>query len=346
MITLQEIATHIEGELNGDGNLPIRTLASIRSAETGDITFLLNRSFEKDLASSKASAVIVGRDVDTALLAIKNIIIVKNPSLSYAKAAELFEPALPNPPQHGPGSFISESATVSGEAKVFPYCYIGDGAVIDRNVVLFPFSFIGNDVHIGEGSIVRPHVSIYDGTIIGKRVIIHSGAVLGSDGFRYEWDGRQQKKVAQLGMLIIEDDVEIGANTCIDRASLDQTIVKKGAKIDNLVQIAHNVSVGESTILVSQVGVAGSTTIGNYVVLGGKVGVADHISIGDQVMAAGGAGITKTVPAKSIVAGNPHMNHRDWLKSQIYIRKLPELFERIARLEKIISNGVQDDRDK
>jgi UDP-3-O-[3-hydroxymyristoyl] glucosamine N-acyltransferase len=343
MITLKEIADHIEGELYGDGSLPIQTIASINSAQEGDITFLLSRSYEKNLINSKASAVIVGFDISVEQLPIKNVIVVKNPSLSYAKTAALFEPSVTLPSYIGPGSFISESATISDDAKIFPYCYIGNEVVIEKNVVLFPFTFVGNKVRIGEESVIRPHVSIYDNTIIGKRVIIHAGAVLGGDGFGYVWDGKAQRKIPQLGSLIIEDDVEIGANTCIDRASLDNTVIKRGAKLDNLVQVAHNVSIGENSILVSQVGIAGSTSIGNNVVLGGKAGVADHVTIGDQVMAAGGTGITKSVAAKSIIAGNPHMNHRDWLKNQIYLRKLPELFERITRIEKKLLTGINDD---
>jgi UDP-3-O-[3-hydroxymyristoyl] glucosamine N-acyltransferase len=346
MITLKEIADHIEGELYGDGSLPIQTIASINSAQEGDITFLLTRSYEKFLIDCKASAVIIGIDTSVEQLPIKNVIVVNSPSLSYAKTAALFESVHTSPPHMGPGSFIAESAAVSKDAKIFPYCYIGNETVIENGVVLFPFVFIGNKVRIGEGTIVRPHVSIYDNTIIGKRVIIHSGAVLGGDGFGYVWNGKSQQKIPQLGTLIVEDDVEIGANTCIDRASLDSTVIKKGAKLDNLVQVAHNVSIGENSILVSQVGIAGSTSIGNNVVLGGKVGVADHVTIGDQVMAAGGTGITKSVAAKSIIAGNPHMNHRDWLKNQIYLRKLPELFERIAQIEKKLFTGVEDDRNR
>ena len=169
------------------------------------------------------------------------------------------------------------------------------------------------------------------------------GAVLGSDGFGYVWDGSRHKKIPQLGVLEIGDDVEIGANTCIDRASLDTTIVKKGTKIDNLVQIAHNVTIGENSIMAAQVGIAGSSAVGNNVVLGGKVGVADHVTIGDGVMAAGGTGITKNVSARSIISGTPHMAHRDWLRLQVYLRKLPELFDRIDTIEERLPSKAEND---
>jgi UDP-3-O-[3-hydroxymyristoyl] glucosamine N-acyltransferase len=343
MMTLGEIALRVEGDVWGDSKTPIEGIASIRSAKEGDITFLLSRSLVGLLAETKASAVIVGSDIDAAALPIPNLIVAKNPELAYAKAASLFEvkPALP----YGVSAdaCVSPSAAIAEGATIFPFVFVANNAVIGKDVVLFPFSYVGDGVHIGEGTTIRSHVSVYEGTIIGRNVIIHSGAVIGSDGFRYTWDGKGQKKIPQLGIVVIEDDVEIGANTCIDRASLDSTIIRRGAKIDNLVQVAHNVSVGQNTVMASQVGVAGSTTIGNNVVLGGKVGITGHVEIGDQVMAAGGAGITKSVPSKTIVAGNPHLPHREWLRLQAYLRRLPELFERVDRMEKNTGSGEDND---
>ncbi len=185
----------------------------------------------------------------------------------------------------------------------------------------------------------------HDRTVIGRRVIIHSGVVIGADGFRYVWDGQRHKKIPQLGIVEIGDDVEIGANTCIDRASLDRTVIRAGTKIDNLVQIGHNVSIGDHSILAGQVGIAGSSTLGKYVVLGGKVGVRDHVTIGDNVKAAGGTGITKDVKENSIISGNPHMGHRDWLRLQNYFKKLPELFDRMGKVEEKLHLGADHDRD-
>jgi UDP-3-O-[3-hydroxymyristoyl] glucosamine N-acyltransferase len=343
---LTEIAARIEGKLSGNGETEIRGIAALKEAQVGDITFLLSRSFEKFLPGCRASAYIVGQEADQAMLAGRNVIAVANPDLAQALTAELFE--VPRTVEKGvsASAYVSPRAAVSDEASILPYVYIDDNAVVEANVVIYPFCFVGRDVFVGEDTVVYPNVSIYNGTVIGRRVIIHAGAVLGKDGFGYVWDGRRHKKKPQLGMLEIEDDVEIGANTCIDRATLQKTVVARGTKIDNLVQISHNVSVGENSVMAAQVGIAGSTSLGKNVVFGGKVGVADHVAVGDNVMAAGGTGITKSVKSNSIVAGNPHLAHRDWLKMQSYLRRLPDLFERVRKMEAKLSSEGEDDRDR
>jgi UDP-3-O-[3-hydroxymyristoyl] glucosamine N-acyltransferase len=343
MMKLKEIATRVEGELFGDGECEIRGVGSLTGAIGGTITFLLNRSFQKHLPQTRASAVIVGQDMDKNLLAGRNAIVVKNPALAHAQVAELFEVPMSQPTGASPQAFISPSAIISDGAVVYPHVYVDEGSIVEKGVVIYPFCFVGKNVRIGEGTVIRPNVSIYDGTVIGKKVIVHAGAVLGSDGFGYVWDGSRHKKIPQMGVLEIEDEVEIGANTCIDRASFDRTTIKRGTKIDNLVQIGHNVTVGENSIMVAQVGISGSSTVGSNVVLGGKVGVSDHVTIGDQVMAAGGTGITKSVATGSIVSGTPHMAHRDWLRLQVYLRKLPELFERVSAIEKKLPSEPKDD---
>ncbi|OPY69223.1 MAG: UDP-3-O-acylglucosamine N-acyltransferase [Syntrophorhabdaceae bacterium PtaU1.Bin034] len=346
MIKLKEIAARTGGSLVGDGEVEIQGIAGISEAQEGDITFVLNRSFAKYLQACPASAFIAGKDIEQALLQSRNAVIVENPALAYLQTAELFQP----PTEAGAGisreASVSDEATISQEASIFPYVYIERDAIIEKGVIIYPFCYIGKGVTVGEHTIIHSNVSVYDRTIIGKRVIIHSGAVLGSDGFGYIWDGRRHRKIPQLGRLEIEDDVEIGANTCIDRASLDRTVIKKGTKIDNLVQVGHNVTIGENSILVSQVGIAGSTAIGNNVVLGGKVGVRDHVKIGNNVKAAGGTGITKDVKDNSVISGTPHMGHRDWLRLQNYLKKLPELFERMGKIEERLDPGVENDRDR
>ncbi len=199
---------------------------------------------------------------------------------------------------------------------------------------------------VGEGTILYPNVTVYDGTVIGKRVRVHSGAVLGSDGFGYVWDGERHRKIPQLGMLEIEDDVEIGANTCIDRASLHKTVIKKGAKIDNLVQIAHNVTIGENASWSLKWALPEAHSVGKNVILAGKVGVADHVAIGDNVRAAGGTGITKSVKSNSRIGGNPHMAQRDWLRMQSHLKRLPDLFERMRKIEEKLFPEADHDRDR
>ena len=343
MMKLKEIASRIGGGVEGDGEAEIKGVAGIKEALEGDVVFLLNRGFEKYVPASRAGAIVAGPAVDRELLAGRNCVIVENPALAYAEVAGLFEAPRQVPKGESNGACISAEAVVSPEAAVFPYVYVDAGAVIEKNAVVHPFCFIGRDVRIGEDTIIHPNVSIYDRTIIGKRVVIHAGSVLGADGFGYVWDGQKHRKIPQLGMLEIEDDVEIGANTCIDRASLDRTVIRQGTKIDNLVQIGHNVVVGEHSIIVSQVGIAGSATLGKNVVLGGKAGVRDHVVIGDHVRAAGGTGITKNVKEHAVISGTPHMAHRDWLRLQGYLKKLPGLFERIGILEEALHRDQCND---
>lgn len=312
-------------------------------AQEGDITFLSQKGYVKYLKDTKASAVIVGNDFNTDDCGDKNLIIAKNPGLAYAKAAQMFHRGYPKGKGVSPLAHVSQDAEISKTASVYPYVYIGEGSKIGDKVVLYPFVHVGEHVVIEEDTILYPHVTVYDDVKIGKRVIVHSGAVLGSDGFGYVWDGSRHVKIPQLGTVEIGDDVEIGANTTIDRASLGKTVIKRGSKIDNLVQIAHNVSIGENSVIVSLVGIAGSTSVGDNVILAGQVGVKDHVHIGNNVRAAGGTGITKDVPDNSIISGTPHMPHREWLKLQGYLKNLPKMYERIKKIEKRLNVEAKDD---
>lgn len=343
MIRLKEIAEKIQGNLIGNELTVISGMSSIQEAREGDITFLTHNSFKKYLKDCKASAIILGKDVDLEELEGKNIIIAGNPALAHAKAAELFYPRKSQEKGISPSAFIAKNSQIADDATVYPYVYVGEGATIGKNVIIYPFVHIGDDVTIGEETIIYPHAVLYDRITIGRRVIIHSGAVLGSDGFGYVWDGEKHVKIPQIGTVEIEDDVEIGANTTIDRASLGKTLIKKGAKIDNLVQVAHNVSIGENSIIVSQVGIAGSATIGKNVILAGKVGVRDHAVIGDNVKAAGGTGITKDVPANSLISGTPHMPHKEWLRLQSYLKNLPKLYDKMKKIEKKLQMEADND---
>ncbi len=343
MLLLKDIATAVQGLLIGDGDVPVTGVSSIKDAQAGDITFLTHRSYKKYLPACRATAVMLGKDIETDHLKHMNIIVVDNPGLSYIKTAELFLGPAKKAQGVSPLAFVSTGAHVDEDVSIAPYVYIGGGAVIKKGVTLFPFVYIGDDSVIGENTTIYPHVTIYKNTSIGKRVAIHGGTVIGSDGFGYMWDGKQHAKIPQLGSVEIEDDVEIGANVAIDRASLGKTIIKKGTKIDNLVQVAHNVSIGENSIIVAHVGIAGSATIGSNVVLAGQVGVKDHTNIGNNVMAGGQTGITKDVPDNMLIMGTPHMPHREWMKLQNYLKKLPALFERIKKVEQRLNLEENDD---
>ena len=240
-------------------------------------------------------------------------------------------------------AYIAKGAKVAKGASIAPYVHIEDGAVIEKNVTLYPFVYIGENVAVGEKTKIYPNVTIYDGVKIGKKVTIHSGTVIGSDGFGYVWDGSKHVKIPQLGTVEIEDEVDIGANVTIDRASLGKTIIKKGTKIDNLVQIAHNVTVGENSIIVAQVGIAGSATIGNNVILAGQTGVRDHVTVGNNVKAGGRTGITKDVPDNTLIMGTPHMPFKEWAKLQGYFSLLPKLFSKVKIMEKKLLGETDND---
>lgn len=342
MIKLKKLAEKVNGRLVGDGNTTITGIAGIKEARMGEISFLSHKSFQKHLKDTKASAIILSEDIDVLGLGNLNFIIVKNPSLAYAVIAELFDTRGRN--NTGAVSrlaHIAKGAKVAKGVSIAPYVHIEDGAVIEKDVTIYPFVYIGENVIIGTKSRIYPNVTIYDGVKIGKKVTIHSGAVIGSDGFGYVWDGNRHVKIPQLGTVEIEDEVDIGANVTIDRASLGKTIIRKGTKIDNLVQIAHNVTVGENSIIVSQVGIAGSATIGNNVILAGQTGVRDHVTVGNNVKAGGRTGITKDVPDNMLIMGTPHMPFKEWAKLQGYFNLLPQLFAKV----KIMENKLLGEKD-
>jgi UDP-3-O-[3-hydroxymyristoyl] glucosamine N-acyltransferase len=330
---LGEIARFLNGELIGDEEIEIKGIAPLNQAKEGEISFLANKKYKKYLSSTKASAVIVPLDIkDIPIPIIKT----PNPYLAYARVAQLF--------YKWPYSFkgISEKALIAQgvclgkDVTIYPQVYIDEGAEIGDEVVIFPGVYIGPKVVIGEKTIIYPNVSILAGCKIGKRVIIHSGAVIGSDGFGFAPDEEgRYTKIPQMGIVVIEDEVEIGANTTIDRAALGETRIKRGTKIDNLVQLGHNVEVGEDTILVSQVGIAGSTKIGNKVTLAGQVGVVGHITIGDRVKVGAKTGVPKSLPAGAMVgSGIPAMPYHTYLRVISILPKLPELLNKIKNLEK------------
>ncbi len=344
MIALSTIARHLDASLEGDGDIIIKGFSSIVDAKEGDITILLQPSYRRYLAGSGASAVLVPHDLrlDKGEAAGKTILRVGNPGQAYVKLALLFEKPKKKETGINALAFVAPDATVGEDASVGPFSYVGNGTTIASGVTIHPHVYLGDNVTVGEGSTIHPHVTVYDNTRIGKRVTIHAGTVIGSDGFGYLWDGERHAKIPQIGIVELEDDVEIGANVTVDRASLGKTVIRKGTKIDNLVQIAHNVSVGEHSIIVAQVGVAGSTTIGRNVILAGQVGVADHVRIGNNVRAAGQTGITKDVPDNSLIAGTPHMAHKDWARLQVHLKRLPGLLERIGRIEEKLKLETDD----
>ena len=330
---LKELALWVDGTVVGDGEIEISGVAAIEEAQAGEITFIADPKYLPNLNKTHASAVIVSKEVTQA---DKALLCVTHPKLAFARILTLFS----QKPYQSKGidshSWISPTAKLGKDLTVYPFVYIGDRCSIGDRVTLYPGVYVGEDSSIGEDSILYPNVSVYSQTAIGKRVILHSGVVVGSDGFRYEKEGKKNLKIPQVGIVEIEDDVEIGANTTVDRATLSKTIIRRGVKIDNLVQVAHNVAIGEDSIIVAQVGISGSTKIGNNVILAGQVGVVGHVEIGDNVMVGAQAGVTHDLPANQGYVGSPALPHREFLRAITTFPKLPEMRKTLLDLEKRI----------
>ncbi|NPV05232.1 MAG: UDP-3-O-(3-hydroxymyristoyl)glucosamine N-acyltransferase [Syntrophaceae bacterium] len=331
--TLSEIAAFLQGSVVGDGAVEIRDIKGLDEAGEGDLTFLANPRYRKKVASTAASAVLVKAPVEGTG---KNFLVVKDPYAALARLLALFYPEEQEFRGVSPDAFIGPGASVAEGATVYPGAYVGRGARIGQGSVLYPGVYLGPEASVGEDSILYPNVTVYRRCIIGSRVILHAGVVVGSDGFGFANPGIENRKVPQVGIVQIDDDVEIQANTTIDRGTLGKTWIQRGAKIDNLVQIAHNVVVGENSIVVAQVGISGSTRLGKRVIIGGQAGLVGHIQVGDNVMIAARAGINKDIPASRIMSGAPAMPHQEWLRLNAHIMRLPEMHRTVMELKKRI----------
>lgn len=341
--TLLELAAFVEGEVSGDENAVITGIASIENAKKGDITFIGSPKYIPLLSGTKASAIIASPDItprakDLGVAAkpaeAKNFLYVKNPYLAFAKILALF-----NPPQElykgvHPKAHIHNTAEIGSSVSIYPHVFVEQGVKIGDRVTLYPGVYIGKGARVGDDTIIYSNVSVREGCLVGKRVIIHCNAVIGSDGFGFAKDGTKYHKIPQCGVVRIEDDVEIGACVTIDRATLGETTIGRGTKIDNLVQIAHNVTIGEDSIIVAQAGIAGSTKIGNRATLAGQVGVVGHIEIADDVIIGSQSGVAQDILSKGVFSGSPAIPHREWLKAQNIFAKLPEMRKMLLELEK------------
>ena len=328
---LKELAEWVDGTVVGDGEVEISGVASIEEAQAGEITFIANPKYLPKLSETRAAAVIVSKEVTQA---DKPLLCVTDPYLAFAKILILFSHKPYQPKGIDSNAWVSPTAKLGRDLTLYPFVYVGDRCSIGDRVTLYPGVYVGEDSTIGEDSILYSNVSIYPGAAIGKRVILHSGVVVGSDGFGYVKEGKKNVRIPQIGKVEIEDDVEIGANTTVDRATFGKTILRRGVKIDNLVQVAHNVVIGEDSILCAQVGISGSTKIGSNVTLAGQVGVVDHVEIGDNVMVGAQAGVTHRLPPNQGYVGSPALPHREFLRVNAVFSKLPEMRKRLIEIEK------------
>ena len=336
-LTLKEIAEllkDLNSEVIGDSNVIITGASGIKEALSGDITFLANSKYSSLLNKTSASAVITSQDIDSPG---KPIIRTDNPSLAFARIISLIAPDAGKHFQGiHPTAILGKNVKLGKDVALGAYVIIADDAVLGDNVTIYPGSFIGKKSNIGDGTLIYPNVSIREQIIIGRRVIIHSGTVIGSDGFGFVAVDGIQHKIPQVGIVEIGDDVEIGANVTIDRARFGKTIIGAGTKIDNLVQIAHNVTIGKNCLIVAQVGISGSTTCGDNVVIAGQAGLSGHLTIGDGAIIAAGSGVGKSVPPKSMVSGWPARPFHTTQKVNAHSQNLPKLFDLVKELKQRI----------
>jgi UDP-3-O-[3-hydroxymyristoyl] glucosamine N-acyltransferase len=331
---LKDLAHKLGAQIIGDGECVISGVGGLEEAACSDISFLANPKYHENMIRSKASAICIGPNEK--LLPSKNFLICENPSKAFQDLIELFIPPLSQSQfSHGIHStaVVDPSAIIEEGAHIGPYCVIGAKVLIKKGTRLIAHVYIGEESVIGENSLIHPHVTVRERSILGQRVTIQPGAVIGSCGFGYVTMGGSHHKLQQLGFVILEDDVEVGANTTIDRARFHNTKISMGSKIDNLVQIGHNVEIGKHNLIVSQVGIAGSSKTGDYVVLGGQVGVVGHVEIASQTLVGAKAGISKNITKAGKYTGVPLQPIDDYNRQQVLIRKLPELFAKIKKLE-------------
>ena len=328
---LRDLADRLHCRLEGDGDIDIVRVAGLEQAEPGDLTFLANPRYAQAARETRASAIILAEDAAPAPCPMLR---AAHPYRAFAEALALFGRDERPPAGVHPSSVVAPDARIGRDVAIGPLVVVGSKALIGDRVVLHPHVVVGPEAQIGNDTILHARVSVRDRSVVGARVVVQDGAVIGSDGFGFVTDHEGvHHKIPQQSHVVIEDDVEIGANTTIDRPAVGETRIRRGTKIDNLVQIAHGVQVGEYTLLAAQVGIAGSSKIGSHVVLAGQVGVAGHLTIGKGTIATAQTGIPNAVPEGSFISGYPAIPNRDWLKASAIFRKLPELRKTIAELE-------------
>ncbi len=331
---LGELARLVDGEVVGDPATPIRGIAGLDDAEPGDLSFVTDARHRAAAARSRASALLAPPGLE---LPGRVVVRVRQPLLAVAHLLSLFHPEPPAVPGIHPTAVVDATARVAADASVMAYAVVGPDSVVEARAVLHPHVVVGRRCRVGEGSVLHPHVVLREDVQLGRRVVIHPGAVLGADGFGYVFDGTQHRKIPQVGRVVVEDDVEIGANAAIDRATLGATVIGRGTKIDNLVQIGHNTVVGADSILVAQSGVSGSCRIGRGVVLAGQVGVADHVTVGDGAQVGAQAGVHHDIPAGAQVLGSPAIPAGEARRMLVALPRVPEVIRAVRALERRVA---------
>jgi len=341
--TAQQIAETIGGRVEGDPEVSVSRVVKIDEEVTGGLSFLANPKYESFIYTTGADVIIVSSDFKAEKEIKATLVRVDEPYLAFAALLEFYNKMKLDKSGISEHAFIHETAVIGKNVYVGEFAYIGKEAVLEDDVKVYPQTYIGDNAKLGKGTMVFAGARLYHDTIIGSMCTIHSGVIIGSDGFGFAPDEKgEYVKVAQIGNVIIEDDVEIGSNTTIDRATIGSTIIRRGVKLDNLIQVAHNVEIGENTVIAAQTGISGSTKIGRNCMLGGQVGLAGHIRIGDNVKIQAQAGVPSDVKDDEVIMGAPAINLRQYMKSYIHFRNLHKIVERIDKLEKKIDDTGND----
>lgn len=338
--SVREVAEKIGADIAGDESIELKDLAGVEDAEPGDLAFIANKKYLCFLETTRASAVIAASGTSSDKV---TLLLHPDPYFAFMKAVMLFHPQKTYDPFLHPSAVIADSATVHETAYIGPNVVIDEGGAVGKRSAVLANTFLGEGTTVGDDCLIYPNVTLRERSLVGDRVIIHSGTVVGSDGFGYATSEGKHHKILQVGRVVVEDDVEIGANVTIDRATLGETRIGRGTKIDNLVQVAHNVRIGEGCILVSQVGISGSTKLGKYVVLGGQVGLVGHIELGDGAQVGAQSGVARNVEPGKTVFGSPARDISRTMKIEACLRKLPEHIKLLRELEKKLSGLSSDD---
>ncbi|MDR0750306.1 MAG: UDP-3-O-(3-hydroxymyristoyl)glucosamine N-acyltransferase [Tannerellaceae bacterium] len=340
--TAQQIAGFLNGTIEGNPNTKVTTFSKIEDGKPGSLTFLANPKYEHHIYHSEASIVLVNNDFIPSAPIKATLVKVANAYASLAILLDRVEQSKKKKEGIDSTAFIDVSAHIGNNCYVGNFAYIGENVKVGARCKIYPHVYIADNVSIGDDCIIYPHVTVYDGCIIGNNCILHAGSVIGSDGFGFAPEGDNYKKIPQLGNVILEDDIEVGANTTIDRAVMDATIIRKGVKLDNLVQIAHNVEVGEHTVMAAQVGIAGSVKIGKHCQFGGQAGLAGHIHIQDNVSVGAQAGVIGNIESGRTILGTPAINAKSFMRSSAIFSRLPDIYRTIGQLQREIEQLKSD----
>ena len=332
----QQIAGFLNGTIEGDPNVKVSNFSKIEEGKPGTLTFLANLKYAHHIYNTEASIVLVNNDFKPEQPIRATLVKVENAYAALAMLLNLVEQSKSKKKGVDSTAFIAASATVSDDCYVGNFAYIGEGVKMGKNCMVYPHAYIGDHVTVGDNCVFYPHATVYENCIIGNNCILHAGSVVGADGFGFAPEGETYKKIPQLGNVIIEDDVEIGANTTIDRAVMDSTIIRRGVKLDNLVQIAHNVEVGENTVMAAQVGIAGSVKVGKHCMFGGQVGLAGHIHVADHVVFGAQAGVISDVKEATTLLGTPAISAKNFMRSSAIFNRLPDIYRSLGQMQREI----------